>query len=137
MRPSTLLAAGPPKPFMSAWSLRAWPPIYWHSGQAPSLELHHLGTCVTDVDEHQRATAGQTIWGGSGAEGDAGMAWDWVRMPLGMVAMADPMCVVSNLCILNDLGEVLSASKAALVLNEIVYSLPWQTEVRRAIMAMH
>jgi hypothetical protein len=122
---------------MSPWSLRAWPPIYWFSGQAPSLALHHLGTRVTDVDADQRPTAGQTIWGGSGAEGDAGMAWDWVRMPLGMVAMADPMCVVSNLCIVNDEGEVLTAAKAALVLNEIVYSLPWQKEVRRAILATH
>lgn len=69
----------------------------------------------------------------SAREGDAGVAWDWVQMPRGMVAMVDPMCVVTNLRLLGDAGQVLTAFESARVLNEIVYSLPWQLEVQRAL----
>jgi hypothetical protein len=122
---------------ISPWSLRAWPPIVWQPGHSADLRLEHLGTRVTVHEEAQQITAGQTIWGGDALEGEAGMAWDWVQMPLGMVAMADPMCVITNLRILGDEGQVLTAFQAARILNAMVYSLPWQTEVQRAIRDFH
>ena len=61
------------------------------------------------------------------------MAWDWVQIGDGIVAMADPMAVVTNLRLLGPEGEVLTAYEAARHLNEIVHALPWQSEVERAL----
>jgi len=61
------------------------------------------------------------------------MAWDWVQIARGVVAMADPMSVISNLRFIGGEGEVLTAYESALFLNEIVRLLPWQSEVQRAL----
>ncbi len=66
-------------------------------------------------------------------DGEAGVAWDWVQLSRGVVAMADPMSVISNLRLVGSAGEVLTAWEAALYLNEIVHALPWQDEVQRAL----
>ena len=60
-------------------------------------------------------------------------AWDWVLITRGVVAMADPMSVISNLRLVGDQGEVLTAQQSARFLNEIVRALPWQSEVQRAL----
>lgn len=79
--------------------------------------------------------AGQTLWGGSLDDGDAGVAWDWVQISRGVVALADPMSVVTNLRLIGDEGEVLTPLQSSLYLNALVHGLPWQTEVERALRA--
>ena len=77
--------------------------------------------------------AGQTMWTATGADGEAGMAWDWVQVCRGVVAMADPLAVVTNLRLVGSQGEVLNAQEAARFLNTMVHALPWQQEVHRAL----
>jgi hypothetical protein len=117
------------QPNASPWTLRAWPPILWQACRHSGLQFRHIGTYVTSPEDR----AGQTIWGGPAEDGAAGVAWDWVQLPRGAVAMADPMAVVTNLRLLGDEGEVLTAHEAACFLNEIVHRLPWQQEVQRAL----
>jgi hypothetical protein len=59
-----------------------------------------------------------------------------VQLHQGVVAMADPMGLVTNLMLLDARGEPIPALKATLRLNEIVHALPWQTEVERALARM-
>ncbi|MBK7060441.1 MAG: hypothetical protein IPH51_08000 [Rubrivivax sp.] len=119
------------------WSLRAWPPLLWQAGDDVPAEFHHLSTRVmASAGNHQRV-AGQTIWAGQVAGGEAGMAWDWVEISSGIVAMADPMSVLTNLRIIGDEGEVLTAQAAARFLTGIVHALPWQDEVGRALATCH
>lgn len=80
-------------------------------------------------------TVGQTLWAWHGDEGDVGMAWDWVQLGRGVVAMADPMAVVTNLRLVGEEGEVLTAYEAARHFNTLVHALPWQHEVERALSA--
>ena len=61
------------------------------------------------------------------------MAWDWVELQEGVVAMADPLGLVANLKLLDAKGEVLSAFEVAVRLNGLVHALPWQSEVQRAL----
>lgn len=82
-------------------------------------------------------SAGQTIWGGRSADGEAGVAWDWVQISSDVVALADPMSVVTNLRLIGEEGEVLTALESARFLNEIVHALPWQCEVQRALQVEH
>ena len=78
-------------------------------------------------------SAGQTLWGGSLDDGDAGLAWDWVQISRDVVALADPMSVVTNLRLLGDEGEVLTTLQASRYLNALVHELPWQGEIERAL----
>ncbi|ODU08400.1 MAG: hypothetical protein ABS84_13430 [Rubrivivax sp. SCN 71-131] len=110
----------------------------WQANEAPPAEFHHLSTHV-DVgpDSTQGRVSGQTIWAGTVAGCEAGMAWDWIELAHGVLAMADPMSVITNLRFLGDAGEVLTAAQAALVINGIVRALPWQDEVGRALATWH
>ena len=131
--PSDALHMTPTTP----WSIRAWPPILWQAGRESQLRLQHLGTRVTPPGDRSSRTAGQTLWGGLSEEGEAGVAWDWVQIAGDVVAMADPMSVVTNLRLVGHEGEVLTALESARFLNEIVHALPWQTEVQRALHVGH
>jgi len=122
-----------PAGLVTPWSLRAWPPLLWQARGPAPVQFHHLGTRITFSGHPQGPPAGQTIWAGSAADGDAGMAWDWVLITRGVVAMADPMSVVTNLRLVGEQGEVLTTQQSARFLNEIVRALPWQSEVRRAL----
>ncbi len=61
------------------------------------------------------------------------MAWDWIQIARGVVAIADPMSLVTNLRLIGDGGEVWTAQQSALFLNRLVRALPWQLEVQRAL----
>jgi len=80
-----------------------------------------------------RDCVGQTFWSAHLDDGEAGMAWDWVQIARGVVALADPMSVVTNVQLVGREGAVLTAHEAACYLNELVRALPWQSEVRRAL----
>ena len=90
----------------------------------------HLATRVTC---HEPATRGHTVWGQLSGEGDAGIAWDWVEICRGVVAMVDPMQVVTNLRLVSLDGHILAATEAAPHFNQFVRRLPWQEEVRRLL----
>ena len=44
-----------------------------------------------------------------------------------------PARLVTNLKLIDDEGEALNNVEAAVQLHQLVYALPWQTEVRRAL----
>ena len=138
MQDATIHSTGRASLAVMPWSLRAWPPLLWQATGGAPAEFHHLSTRVTanPAGLHGRM-AGQTIWAGHVAGGEAGMAWDWVEVANGVVAMADPMSVITNLRIVGHEGEVLTAVEAALYLNHIVHTLPWQDEVGRALATCH
>lgn len=132
-----IAATGPnalPMSPVTPWVLRAWPPLLWQAGQPPRVQFHHLGTHVASAGDPLFPTSGQTLWAGHADDGEAGMAWDWIQIARGVVAIADPMSVITNLRLVNGGGEVLTANEAARFLNEFVRALPWQHEVQRALM---
>lgn len=99
----------------------------------PQLQFVHLGTRVLKTGDADAPTSGQTLWGGPSEKGAAGVAWDWVEIQEGVVAMADPFGLVTNLKLVSARGEVLSGFEATLQLNQLVHALPWQSEVQRAL----
>jgi hypothetical protein len=102
----------------------------WQADAAPELHFVHLGTRVLTGTG---TCAGQTLWGESSDARSAGVAWDWVQIQRGVVALADPLGLVTNLKLLDARGEALTPFELAVHLNEIVHALPWQSEVRRAL----
>lgn len=121
-------------PMTPAWTVYAWPPVLWQAARAPRLHLVHLGTHVLKADPGAGACTGQTLWAETTGERSAGVAWDWVELRGGVVAIADPLGLITNLTLLDAHGEALSQHAAAVHLNQLVHSLPWQTEVCRALL---
>ncbi|CAN5919045.1 hypothetical protein BH11PSE8_BH11PSE8_38250 [soil metagenome] len=116
-----------------AWIVYAWPPVLWQASCAPELHLIHLGTRVLTFGDEASLCSGQTLWGDSSETRSAGVAWDWVEIQEGVVAMSDPLGLVTNLKLLDARGEALSNLQVAVQLHQIVHGLPWQSEVRRAL----
>jgi len=116
-----------------AWIVCAWPPVLWQADSAPRLHLVHLGTHVLHCGDADNPCSGQTLWAEASNSGSAGVAWDWVEIQEGVVAMADPFGLVTNLKLLDARGEALSAYEVAVRLNGLVHALPWQNEVQRAL----
>jgi hypothetical protein len=117
----------------TSWTIRAWPPLLWQAEGAAHLRFNHVETQVFPASDEDAPVSGQTVWRTKADDGEAGVAWDWVMLSRDVVAMADPMCVVTNLRLLGDKGEVLTSWEAARHLSRIVYGLPWQGEVQRAV----
>jgi hypothetical protein len=121
----------------SSWSVRAWPPLLWQADDPSNLRFDHVDTQLFAASDRAAPLSGQTFWAGPVADGEAGVAWDWVQLTRGVVAMADPMCVVSNLRLIGPQGEVLTAWQSARHLSQIVYGLPWQGVVQRVLQQLH
>jgi hypothetical protein len=119
------------------WTVGAWPPVLWQPDTDSRLHFVHLGTHVSTRINSDWPCMGQTVWGGRAADSAAGVSWDWIEVAEGIVAIADPMMMITNLRVLGREGEVLTAHEAAPHLNGIVHRLPWQVEVRRVLEQMH
>jgi hypothetical protein len=116
-----------------AWTIGAWPPVLLQSDRDPHPNFVHLGTHVSARPAADWPRSGQTAWGGRAADSVAGLSWDWIEIADGVIAIADPMTMTTNLRLLGSEGEVLTAHSAAPHLNRIAHQLPWQAEVRHAL----
>ena len=112
-----------------AWAVGAWPPVLWQPVREPIPHFVHLGTHTAPLPGGDWPRMGQTVWGGRAADRAAGISWDWIEVGGGVLAVADPMMLITNLRVLGADGEVLTAYESAPYLNRIVARLPWQAEV--------
>lgn len=120
-----------------AWIVYAWPRVLCDAHRAPRLHFAHLSTRVLVTGDASRPASGQTLWFGESERGAAGVAWDWVCLSYGVVAIADPMALITNMQLVNTAGDVLAPMESVRQLNEIVHMLPWQGEVQRALAQCH
>lgn len=118
-----------------AWRVVSWPPVLWQADATRRLQLVHLGTAVLNRGDVEMPCCGHTVWGTRGPNGPAGVAWDWIQIPQGVLAMADPLALVTNLWLLDGSGQVLTPMQAVPRLNQVLHGLPWQDEVHRVIEA--
>ena len=127
--PTTFTASIASRP----WALYSWPPVFWQANLRRRPRFVHLSTRVTSSRDRFEPCSGSTIWGGFSKGEEAGLAWDWIEVAEGVVAMADPMSLITNLQLVTADGRVLPATTAALHFNQFVRRLPWQDEVRRLL----
>ena len=118
-----------------AWIVYAWAPVLWQASAAPRLHLTHLGTRISSFGDDEFPCSGQTLWGDDSEQYAAGVAWDWVELRRGVVAMADPFGMVTNLRLVDSHGDALTQTQVALHLHHLVHALPWQSEVTKALRA--
>jgi len=116
-----------------AWIVYAWAPVLWQASAAPKLHLVHLGTRVLSFGDDDEPCTGQTLWGDNSEQHAAGVAWDWIELRQGVVAMSDPFGMVTNLRLVDTHGDALSHIQVAVHLHQLVHALPWQNEVTRVL----
>ena len=122
-----------PSTLTPAWIVYAWAPVLWQSAATDRLHLVHLGTRVLNFGDDDAPCSGQTLWANDSATCSAGVAWDWVELRRGVVAMSDPMGVITNLRMVDEQGEVMNQAQLAVRLHQLVHTLPWQSEVKRVL----
>ena len=113
----------------------SWPTVFLRTNSRRRPTFKHLATRVTCGPSPYEPCTGHTIWREITSDGEAGIAWDWIEIARGVVAMVDPMSVSTNMRLVNVEGRVLAATEAALLFNQFVRRLPWQEEVRRLLRA--
>ncbi|MBS0435989.1 MAG: hypothetical protein JSR75_14050 [Proteobacteria bacterium] len=114
-----------------AWKIVTWPtvPTPLDDWQQAVHRLRHLGMSV-HVDEGEKPLRyGQLLWGFESHDVMLGIAWDWREVMPDVVAIADPMSIVSNACFVDEEGAAVDDAVRMMYLNSAVYQLPWQTAV--------
>ena len=121
-----------------AWIVYAWPRVLCETRHVPRWQFTHLSTQVLVEGDEAHPAMGQTVWRREDELGRAvGVAWDWMSMPEGLVAMVDPMSLITNLQFVSVDSAVLAPLESVRQLNEIVHTLPWQDEVQRVLALRH
>ena len=119
------------------WSLHGWPISLWQLASITELRLLHLSTRVVHSGSPTQACRGQTLWAAAASPAHlhaaAGIAWDWVRLECGVVCLADPMGLVSNIELVDENGATLEPLATVVELNAVLHPLDWQSEVERAL----
>jgi hypothetical protein len=116
---------------MRAWKILSLPPLLWQSPW-PGVALNHLDTTIDEASIDGRAR-GQSTWVLESDQGLGVLGWEWEQLRRGVVALSDPMCIVSNLRIVDADECPVAESRRALVLNSLVHGAPWQGEVRKRL----
>jgi hypothetical protein len=94
-----------------------------------------MGVTITSGPA-DRSSRGQVVCGYQSQGSLVGLAWDWMEVRRNVVVMSDPMCIVSNLDLVDDAdGSNVAEGDRLLVLNELAFALDWQREVCNAVRA--
>lgn len=110
------------------WCVASWPAVAWPVNERHLIirALRYESRVEEPLPGVKGLRRGQVLWSCETGHGPAGLAWDWVELRPGVVAMADPMCVLSNLQFIDAQGQRLPAPTRLLELNNLIASLPWQ-----------
>lgn len=118
---------------MYRWSTLALPQVEWPAQASPPSVFRHLHTTVDTADAPRVREVGYTTWQSVDRGPPVRLGWDWALIDDGVIVIADPMDIHSNLRFLHDDGDPLQAGRAALHLNTMVHALPWQVTILRAL----
>lgn len=119
-----------------AWSIATWDEVdtsveTWEESLG---QFRHVETSVDPVPDKDGFHHGQTLWACGMGEPQAvplGIAWDWREIRHGIVIIADPMGVVSNVRLRRG-DNPIDEGERLLCLNNAIFSLPWQRVARKA-----
>lgn len=72
---------------------------------------------------------GHVVWGASVGGKTLALCWEWAELAPGVVALANPLRVLSNATLISSDGVQLPERVALLELNGAVHELDWQPEI--------
>jgi hypothetical protein len=113
-----------------AWRVISWAPVHSTVQRWNRIvkEFRPLGSSVFE-DEADGLRYGQVLWGVEESDISIGMAWDWREAFPGVVAMSDPMTIVTNVLLVDAAERAIGDSQRIVHLNTGIYQLPWQAHI--------
>ncbi|PTT91096.1 hypothetical protein DBR42_04565 [Pelomonas sp. HMWF004] len=95
-------------------------------------ELREVDGCVCMRDALTGMCSGHTRWATAVQAAPIEIAWSWAEIQPGLIALRDPMSILSNVLILDAEGHALERAQRMLHLNNLVYQLDWRRAARRS-----
>lgn len=90
---------------------------------------HHLQTSYEWGSADDPRLRGATAWLCQLPGNRGTIAWEWVEFREGVVMLADPNAVASNIRFVSGSGQASDELRRVVLLNVIVHSLSWQNRV--------
>jgi hypothetical protein len=122
---------------LQSWMIKSWPIIDWFlptpNGDWPCFL--HMSTQVRQERRSVEPCVGSTVWVGAIAGAYAGLAWEWVEVRPGVLMLADPNSITTNLQMVDKSGRPQEELHALIMLNRVLHRLPWQEAVADVIAA--
>jgi hypothetical protein len=97
-------------------------PAHWKCG----------ATHLEDPEEITPRKVGATVWVSTIPRLRVAVAWEWVEVSEGVLVLADPNNVISNIRLVRTMvgmEGIGTATQRMVLLNAIVRGLPWQSEI--------
>lgn len=120
-----------------AWQLISWKPVLTTLPEFRRVLAHMRplsdasGEAVERAGVRSGPRRGQALWAATHQGQPLGLAWDWAEVRKDVVALCDPMNVLSNVRLVDEEGALLGASERVLHLNSAIHELDWQARVTR------
>jgi|JI8StandDraft_1071087.scaffolds.fasta_scaffold60293_2 hypothetical protein len=108
-----------------------WRPVQKHLAEWADVasQFRQLQVVQQPREGLSVARQGQVIWGCSVGDSPVALGWDWAEIRSGVVVLACPMNVFSNVTLLSADGTSLDQGKSLLELNNTIHELDWQRAV--------
>ncbi len=114
-----------------AWQLITWKPVLTTltDFRRALIHLRPLGQAGGAERPALGGRQGQALWVATHRGQPLGLAWDWAEVREDVVALCDPMNVLSNVTLVDSRGDFLDAAARILHLNAAIHDLDWQAHV--------
>ena len=111
-------------------------PIVWRDGRPAPTEMVHVHHKVCQPDK-TAGRFGYSVWYLPEEEtGDVPwLGWDWVEVRDGVLALLDPLSLVSNIAF--DKTHPKDDFQRTIILNEWLHKVPWQSAVSASLVGCH
>ena len=113
------------------WQIVSWPRVAVPPTTWKTFSRFELLGWNSQTDQEGRCI-GSTLWAAKEVEGYVGLAWDWWEMRPNVIVMSDPMNVLSNV-VFEGLEQRKNDFKRMVYLNNAIYHLPWQRQLRALV----
>jgi hypothetical protein len=135
---------------VQSWMIKSWTTVEWYLPEtdATCARFRHVSTQLRDDGSGSGYRAGDTVWvsepdedgdehpdGLETLSGRAGLAWEWVEVRPGVVMLADPNSVITNLQFVDKAQKKVTGLNKIVSANRLVHGLHWQDQVRRCLSA--
>ena len=114
-----------------AWQLITWKPVLTTLTEfrRALARMRPLGPAACAERPPQGGRQGQALWAATHQGQPLGLAWDWAEIREDVVALCDPMNVLSNVTLVDTKGEQVDGAERILHLNSAIHELDWQAHV--------
>ncbi len=116
---------------IQSWMIKSWATLEWYL--PPQVEtlpsFKHMGTQLRDDGGLAGLRAGDTVWMAQDEQRPVGLAWEWVEVKPGVVMLADPNSIITNLQFVDDHQLPVYGLAKTVAVNRLVHALAWQLPV--------